>query len=206
MNTQSEQINELITALAKCQGEMKPAIKDSLNPHFKSKFANLNSVWDACREPLSKNGLAIIQTMDIGPEGQIIILTTLAHQSGQWIRSKLPVITNRNDAQGIGSGLTYMKRYALSAIVGISTDEDDDAETAMGRSEEKSKSNKPKIIEKHQWVELNVLIEQCDLDYQKNIWDYLDSQNIKSFAEMPEYMFNKLKKGCLSNIESKNKI
>ena len=117
----------------------------------------------------------------------------------------MPVITNKMDPQGIGSALTYYRRYSLSAIVGISADEDDDAEKAMGRNESK-KSEKPKTIDKPQWTELNQLIEQCDPEHQKNIWDYLTSQGIHSFAEMPENMFNKLKKSCIGNIQSKEKV
>lgn len=205
MNTQSEQINELITALSKAQGEIKPAIKSSLNPHFKNKYADLSEVWDACREPLSKNNLAVIQTMLKDEQGSVCLVTTLAHGSGQWIKSIYPLACkDQSNPQSWGSSITYARRYTLSSIVGIAPDEDDDGNKASIVQDKKGKDS-PKMIEKHQWVELNVLIEQCDPEYQKNIWDYLDSQNIKSFAEMPEYMFNKLKKGCLGNIESKNK-
>lgn len=134
---QSEQINELAGALAKCQGEILPALKDSKNPFFKSKYADLNSVWSVCREPLSKNGLAVIQTID-KEDGALILITTLAHSSGQWIRSKTPIPLLKNDPQALGSSLTYMRRYSLSAIVGISTDEDDDGEKAMNRTAKKS--------------------------------------------------------------------
>lgn len=203
---QSENINELVSALAKAQGEIMPAIKDSLNPHFKSKYADLNSVWSACREPLSKNGLAIVQTMGKDESGQISLLTTLAHSSGQWIKSRMPIITNKMDPQGIGSALTYYRRYSLSAIVGISTDEDDDGEKAMGRNEDKKfKDNSPKKIGKDQWTELNQLIDQCDDEFQKKIWDYLNSQGIQSFAEMDEATYKKLKTGCIGNISSMQK-
>ncbi len=135
---QSEQINELAAALAKCQGEILPAIKDSKNPFFKSKYADLNSVWSVCREPLSKHGLAVIQTMDKDETGALILITTLAHSSGQWIRSKSPIPLLKSDPQAMGSSLTYMRRYSLSAIVGISTDEDDDGEKAMNRNNKKT--------------------------------------------------------------------
>lgn len=137
MNNQSENLNELATALAKCQGEITPAIKDAKNPFFKSKYADLNSVWSVCREPLSKHGLAVIQTIDKDESG-LILLTTLIHSSGQWIRSRSPIPLLKTDPQAMGSSITYMRRYSLSAIVGISTDEDDDGEKAMNRNSKKA--------------------------------------------------------------------
>src|SRR6516162_6667967 len=99
-NMQSDQINELASALSKAQSEINPAIKDSTNPFFKSKYADLSSVWNACKDPLTKNGLAILQTMDI-QNGQTVLVTTLAHSSGQWMKSFLPVINEKNNAQGL---------------------------------------------------------------------------------------------------------
>src|ERR1051325_1347742 len=127
---QSETINELAAALAKAQGEITPALKDNLNPHFRSKYADLSSVWSACRVPLSKNGLAVIQTMD-NLNGQLCVITTLAHSSGQWMRSHLPIMVANSNPQALGSAITYMRRYALSAMVGVAPDEDDDGEQAM---------------------------------------------------------------------------
>lgn len=131
---QSEQIDQLATALAKAQGMMKSAAKSKENPFFKSHYADLPAVWDACRDALSKNGLAVVQTPQF--EGEATWLeTTLAHSSGQWMRSRYPVRPAKNDPQGIGSALTYSRRYALMAMVGVvADDEDDDGEAAVGRS------------------------------------------------------------------------
>lgn len=216
MNNQSENINELITALSKAQGELKPAIKDSKNPHFNSMYADLNSVWSACREPLSRNNLSVVQTVETIGENMSLV-TMLAHASGQWIKSSLPIILPKSDTEidrygkerkinklhVLGSALTYLRRYSLASIVGIATDEDDDGNSYA----QKGEPEKPKIktADKSQWTELNRLIDQCDSDYQKNIWDYLESQNIGSFENMPESVFHKLKKGCISNMESRAK-
>lgn len=127
----SEQINELAAALAKAQGEITGALKDSANPFYKSKYADLASVWDACKEPLSKNGLCVIQTPRITERGRVLV-TTLAHSSGQWISSELPINPVKDDPQGLGSAISYMRRYALTAIVGVAQI-DDDGEKAMGR-------------------------------------------------------------------------
>jgi hypothetical protein len=120
----SEQINELAAALAKAQGDLKGAVKDSANPFFKSKYADLASVWDACRTPLSKNGLSIIQTHVPSPD-EVVVETTLAHSSGQWISSVLSAKPVKNDPQGIGSCITYLRRYSLSSMVGIAPEDDD---------------------------------------------------------------------------------
>jgi ERF superfamily len=122
----SEQVNELAAALAKAQGAMSSAAMNKVNPHFKSKYADLASVFDAARKPLSDNGLAVTQTID-GPD----LVTRLLHTSGQWLESKYPLpVTAR--PQEMGSALTYARRYSLSAIIGIAADEDDDANAAEG--------------------------------------------------------------------------
>lgn len=150
MTNQSENINELASALAKCQGELQPAIKDSKNPFFKSKYADLNSVWSVCREPLSKYGLSVIQTMD-KEDGALILITTLAHSSGQWIRSRTPIPLLKQDPQAMGSSITYIRRYSLSAIVGVSTDEDDDGEKAMNRNSKKNEVVQEEIEETEEY-------------------------------------------------------
>ncbi len=122
--SQSDQINELASALAKAQGRITGALKDSENPFFKSKYADLAAVWDACREALSQNGLAVIQTTGMDEFG-LNLETTLAHSSGQWIKGILPIRPIKNDPQGIGSAITYARRYALAALVGVAQVDDD---------------------------------------------------------------------------------
>jgi hypothetical protein len=140
---QSEQINELATALSKAQGEITGALKDSSNPFFKSKYADLASCWDACRTQLSKNGLSVIQTTEVF-DGTLMVVTTLAHSSGQWVTGLLPVKAKDDGPQAQGSGITYARRYALAAIVGIAQ-VDDDAESAQGRSGVSTLPPEPKI-------------------------------------------------------------
>jgi len=123
----SDNIEELAKALTKAQSAMKGAKLDSENPFYHSKYADLTSVWDACRKPLTDNGLSVPQTMAIGAGGECIIETTLMHSSGQWITSNLQM-PFETDPQKLGKEITYGRRYALSAIVGICP-EDDDAES-----------------------------------------------------------------------------
>jgi hypothetical protein len=127
----SEGINDLAAALAKAQGEITGALKDSANPFFKSKYADLASCWDACRAPLSKNGLSIVQGLNV-TEGHLYLQTRLMHATGQWISSTTPVTPKDDTPQGMGSALTYARRYALTAMVGVAQ-VDDDANAASGR-------------------------------------------------------------------------
>ena len=129
---QSDNIAELAAALSKAQGEITGALKDSSNPFFKSKYADLASCWDACRKQLAANGLSVIQTTEAFADDRLMLVTTLAHSSGQWVRGFLPVLTKDASPQAQGSGLTYARRYALAAIVGLAQI-DDDAEAAQGR-------------------------------------------------------------------------
>lgn len=127
----SEAINELAAALAKAQGAMKGAKKDSDNPYFKSKYADLSACWEAIREPFAVNGLSIVQLVEPNTES-VTVETVLAHSSGQWMSSKITMKPVKNDPQGIGSCLTYARRYGLCAITGVAP-EDDDGNTASGK-------------------------------------------------------------------------
>lgn len=126
MNT-SEQTNEFAKAFAIAQGEIKNPAKDAENPHFKSHYADLASGQNAIREPLSKAGIIVTQTT--GMVGDLLMLyTRLTHSSGQWIEGEYPVCKFPAMQQKIGADMTYSRRYALFAIVGIAG-EDDDAES-----------------------------------------------------------------------------
>lgn len=128
---QSQTIGALAAALAKAQADITGAVKDSANPFFKSKYADLESVWNACRKPLTSNGLSVIQTTQPTRHGTMLV-TTLAHSSGEWIRGYMPILTKDATAQSQGSGISYARRYALAALVGV-YQTDDDAEAAQGR-------------------------------------------------------------------------
>ena len=142
----SGELNALAESLAKAQGVMVPAKKGAVNPFFKSKYADLASVWDVCRGPLSENGLSVVQTILVqssfppAPD-HTILQTILLHISGQWIESNYPVNPVKDDPQGIGSALTYARRYALMAMIGIAP-EDDDGESAVRRAPKDSPPEK----------------------------------------------------------------
>lgn len=127
----SPTLGELAKALAKAQSEMKVAVKDSENPFFKSHYADLGSVWDACRTALNSNGLSIVQTCGIDTSGPTLI-TTLLHSSGEWIEGAQPLNAKAQDPQALASAITYARRKGVAAIAGV-VEADDDAEKAMGR-------------------------------------------------------------------------
>jgi hypothetical protein len=137
---QSDSIKEIAAALAKAQGEIKGAVKDSTNPHFKSKYADLASVWDACRAALSKNGLAVFQTTETTADG-IFLVTTLAHSSGEWMRGTFPVQPVQNTPQGLGSAMTYARRYSLAAMVGVAPEDDDGQAASEGTPQTQARTN-----------------------------------------------------------------
>ena len=117
-------------ALSKAQASVKVAIKDSTNPHLKTRYADLLSVWDACRAVLAENNLSVVQLPVSDEPGYVALETMLLHASGEYISARCRVRLTRDDPQGLGSGLTYLRRYALSAALGIVADEDDDAQSA----------------------------------------------------------------------------
>lgn len=140
----SESIAKLAEALSKAQGEIKGAAKDTDNTFFKSRYADLASVWDACRASLSAHGLSVIQTTEDGADG-VTVVTTLAHSSGEWVDGRLTLKPVKGDPQGVGSAITYARRYALAAIVGVAP-EDDDGNAASGHTN--GKAVKPEIVER----------------------------------------------------------
>ena len=125
----SENLADLAAALCAVQGELKPAIKQADNPFFKSKYVDLPGVWEAIRPLLAKNGLSVAQTFTVSQDGPTIV-TTLLHKSGQGISSDLFLRPAKSDPQGVGSAITYGRRYALAAMVGVVADEDDDGNAA----------------------------------------------------------------------------
>jgi hypothetical protein len=134
----SKDIGKLAGSLAKAQGKIRNAKKDSTNPFFKSDYADLSSVWNACRAELSSNDIAVIQTLDSDPDGRVYVITTIAHSSGQWMRGRIGAKPTKNDPQGIGSTLTYLRRYSLAAMVGVApAGEDDDGQAGSTKGDTK---------------------------------------------------------------------
>lgn len=126
----SESIGALVQALAKAQGQMRPADKDAVNPHFRKSYATLAALWEAAKGPLSANGLAFTQLI----QGETLV-SILAHSSGEFLSSEYPIKPMKPDPQGVGSAITYARRYSMQAMLGLSADEstEDDGNAASGR-------------------------------------------------------------------------
>jgi hypothetical protein len=152
----SETIKEVSAALVRAQAEMKPAIKDMVNPVFRSKYADLSALLDVCMDPLSKHGIALLQSLTSTMEG-VTVFTRLVHVSGEWLESDpLFIPCEKKTAHGFGSAATYAKRFSLQGFIAISTELDDDGEAASGQ-EIKNKDRKkrevrpqdiPRVVEK----------------------------------------------------------
>jgi len=187
----SEQISELAAALAAAQGMMENAIMNRINPHFKSKYADLAAIFDAARKPLSANGLAIVQTIGDG-----VLHTRLLHTSGQWIASEHPLPMSGRP-QEIGSALTYARRYSLSALIGIAADEDDDA---TGAEKAHRANGKPELLNAEQmeyvWEKAR---EYCDPDVQQE-WIELLVKTLghDNLAEVPASLFDTLRQKIIA--------
>lgn len=139
---ESPSLGKLAAALARAQGKFRPASKDSTNPHLGSSYADLASIFEAARGPLSENEIAVLQPITTTPTG-LIVETMLVHASGEFIRRRLEMrievkVSRDGKAQpwtwAFGSACSYARRYSLSAMVGITTGDDDDGATSTAEA------------------------------------------------------------------------
>jgi len=156
--TMTPEIGKLALALSKAQGAITGALKDSTNPFFKSNYADLGNVLAACRGPLSKNELAVIQTTEPS-DTSVVVVTTLVHSSGQWIRGRLQMRPTKPDPQGIGSALTYCRRYSYAAIVGVAQIDDDANNASIAANHAKVNVDGTHVDVK----KLNAVADECVL-------------------------------------------
>lgn len=141
----SDSIKSISAALVNAQNKIKHATKDSKNPHFKNDYASLESVIDATKQALLENGIALLQGMN--PDGSTLT-TRLQHASGEFVETDLKLMLSKQDMQGLGSAITYGRRYALAAIMNISQ-ADDDGNDASNRPSPKAsaKALAPKVVQ-----------------------------------------------------------
>ena len=115
----------IYAALAAAQAQMGPAMKDANNPHFKSKYADLSNVVDACMPALNANGIAVVQPPYDDDTGRYVKTIFFHGETGESIECRVPLIVQKNDMQGYGSAVTYARRYGLMAMAGIAPEDDD---------------------------------------------------------------------------------
>lgn len=174
----SDEINSLVLALSKAQATLENVSKDKQGYGYK--YADLANVIDAAKKPLSDNGLAITQLVNKDKDNKLILITFLMHESGQWLKSifnienvvvknKQGVVTG-NSLQHFGAGVTYCRRYAYCAIVGLTQEDDDGYSLGNIASTENTKAKESKIAD---------LLELCD-SHKLNVKEFAKFHNIDS--------------------------
>ena len=151
----------IAAALAAAQSEMGKALKESNNPHFRSKYADLGNVMDACMPALSKNGIALIQPTGEDENGRYVE-TVLIHTSGESLRCRVPLIVSKNDMQGYGSAVTYARRYGLMAMAGIAPEDDDGNAAAKSPPKDSPKQSRPAPDNSEATEKARAYLEEAD--------------------------------------------
>jgi hypothetical protein len=146
----SESIKQIAEALVSAQKEIRFAVKDSTNPHYKSKYANINSVIDAVKAPLNNNGIALIQSLSPSDDNKLHLTTRLIHSSGEWIEDTAVCPIQKQDPQGLGSAISYIRRYSLSAMCAVYADDDDGQSAALNAADYLQKITQSQTLEELQ--------------------------------------------------------
>lgn len=164
----------IYAALVAAQAEMGPALKDSLNPHLKNKYADLASVNAACLPALNKHGIAVIQPPYDDETGRYVKTVLLHGETGESLECRVPLIVQKNDMQGYGSAVTYARRYGLMSMAGIAPDDDDDgnaaAKAAPKRQEQKQQRSEG---QEPAQVAIDSISRADTLDRLQSIWTAL---------------------------------
>lgn len=194
--------DKLDAAMAKAQGEIEAASKDKTNPAFRSKYADLTSVWAAIRPALTKNGISVTQWPVHSEDGRVHLVTRVAH-AGEWIRCDFSLPTLKNDAHGHGSAVTYLRRFALSAAIGVVADDDDDGNAA---SEHKSATTTKAEPPKHPTKEM----ESKAADWVASIGESPDTDTLlhrykRAYSEVDGFGFPMLTNLIIAAKDAKKK-
>ncbi len=213
---QSDNISELATALSKAQSEIQGAKKDSSNPYFKSRYADLASCWEAAREAATKNGLSVWQG-GVDSDKGIVLETKLLHSSGQWIVSKMlmpNIIYDKNSPSGrpmnsqeIGATITYFRRFALCAVLGICPEDDDgNSVSQSARNEQKQPVphvNNEQKITPDQAIALKKMLSQCSPDIANSLLASLRAAPIhaNTIEQIPAVQYDPIAKYIMGKIQ-----
>ena len=156
-------MKSIATALAAAQINMGKALKQASNPHFRSKYADLGSVMDACLPALNERGIAVIQPTGEDDLGRFVQTILIHGESGEQLSCRVPLIVGKNDMQGYGSAVTYARRYGLMAMAGIAPEDDDGNAAAKAAPKQEA----PKKISAEQFQVINDLIFDTETDEAK---------------------------------------
>jgi hypothetical protein len=177
-------IGKLIEALAKARKAFLPIIKAETNPFFKSKYADLSACIDATKDGLSANGLAVLQPPVFDRKtGTVEVVTLLAHSSGEWIKSILDMPVSKSDAQGVGSAITYGRRYSYSGVLNVASEQDDDGNAAVSKYflERKKEESNEEFDQRTEG-------QQCIVPFQITAIDEACKRTGKTEAEILAYL------------------
>lgn len=183
----TEKHANIAAALAAAQMEMGRALKQSENPHFRSKYADLGSVMDACLEPLNKHGIAVIQPLGEDQHGRYVKTVFIHGESGETLDCRVPLVVGKNDMQGYGSAVTYARRYGLMSMAGIAPEDDDGSAAAKAP---------PATVSPDQFIQLRDLAEQAGMS-EKDVCSKVGAASLEQF---PADRFQAAVKGLKSKI------
>jgi hypothetical protein len=207
-NLGSEATDQVLKALMSAKREMGDIKKSSLNPFHKSKYAALPAFIEATDEALDRHGLILYQSLD-----EAFLVTTLAHpESGQWLRSYAPLLNAKGDSQGLGSAITYMRRYSMGALLGLCAEEDDDGNKSCAPVAPKKAATPPAApapsarLTENQIEEITSYMKLADRQCALNVWNGLKGKyNIEQFAQIPSAEFGPSITVLKNNIEANNR-
>lgn len=192
----SEQIDKLAAALSRAQGSLMGAKKNCINPFHKSKYADLSSVIQAASPALQENELSIVQLTEIN-DGNPVLRTTLMHSSGQYISGVNPLYMPKGDMQSMGSAITYARRYAYSAMIGVVSDVDDDGESIKNTYENQTLKFTNKASKKKTQIEQPAFNDADRHQLATLPSQYIDFVLNKKKAPSPEKLSNEEVDGAL---------
>lgn len=180
----------IATALAAAQMDMGKALKSASNPHFKSKYADLSSVADACLPALNMHGIAVIQPTVDDESGRYVRTILIHGSSGEQLDCRVPLIVSKNDMQGYGSAVTYARRYGLMSMAGIAPEDDD------GNAASKAP---PRMVSPDQYIKLRDAAEEAGVPDAK-ICETFGAQSLQQFpADRFDTAMNKLNATIAAN-------
>ena len=196
---ETPELGKLYEALAKAQGEMELAIESATNPFFKSNYADLAAIIKCSRPYLVKHGLSVIQRPMANGDGKSYLFSRLCHASGQWIESRMHLTPTKADMQGMGSAITYAKRYAYASIIGVSTGEDDDGNAACSLEKKTKKSGSLATITQ---MQAKSILEIVSKSAQENLMDkILGFYKISKLGDLLASSFD----DCVKTLKQKEK-
>ena len=203
----SGSIIEISKALSQLGAELGNATKNAKNPFYNSTYADLASILNYVKPELAKCGLSIVQSAKAGEDNHIVIETLIMHTSGEWIETAVNMpsvqtkqndkgdILMRNDAQTVGSAFTYGRRYGLSAILNISSEDDDDANETVSNGSHQTTSNSGRL-------DFNEVAKELEgMTDQKTIENYAESLKVKyKMSDKQAYALTKIFEKRLAEI------